>query len=691
MPEGLGEGLSDFLGQLRRLALDITSNRVQFGTGVRGAGTGSMGGSGGSGGGPVVIAPPGTDPDLTAPPDVAGLSITAGFAQVIIEWNSPIYTQGRGNKRTILYAVKMPSGAAGPAPTFPGEAGRVYETPEFLSTVSLPSDLGITWHVWAKFESNDGVKSVSPAGGINGVTATTGKIGNEDLGDLIIEAGNIADGAVGPPKFVPGLEPVGIVDTVPLVKTTSTVFNTTDGKLYFWDDLSGAYVPAVGGTADSVLASNIVGLIASAQIAGIAASQITGTLSNSQLAAIDAAKVTGQITATQIANNSISTPKLQAGAITANEIAAGSIVAGKIAAGAVTATELSAGSVTTAKLTAGAVTANELAAGSVVAGKIAALSIVAGDIAAGTITGNKIAVNTITAGLIQAGQVNATHLAANSIAVGSAAIQNGAIVNAMIANATIDDAKIASLSVAKLQAGSLAASQYIQSSNYVPGSTGFRLNADGTAEFGSATVRGTITANAVNGATGTLGAITLGGLITSSGKPSFDTGSGIMLGVWSGNAYLGITRDMGGGVIRGLWMGTHDGVLNLNGALVVASTINNPTINNPTLDAFTVGALSNSTSSGGNTNRTYVSRTATPSGGKAPFTYRWSLSYGNAYGTAGSMTMSGADSATVTVSGYGFNCIQTGYVTCDVTDANGRTAKTSFLITATHGTPGPIP
>ena len=71
-------------------------------------------------------------------------------------------------------------------------------------------------------------------------------------------------------------------------------------------------------------------------------------------------------------------------------------------------------------------------------------------------------------------------------------ILDAQITTAKIANLAVDDAKIANLSVTKLTAGSLAVGQYIQSTGYVPGSAGWRINADGTAELSNAVVRGTV-------------------------------------------------------------------------------------------------------------------------------------------------------------------------------------------------------
>lgn len=77
-------------------------------------------------------------------------------------------------------------------------------------------------------------------------------------------------------------------------------------------------------------------------------------------------------------------------------------------------------------------------------------------------------------------------------------IHNGQITNAKIANLAVDNAKIANLSVSKLTAGSIAVGQYIQSTSYVAGSAGWRINGDGTAEFAAASIRGQLVAAQIN-------------------------------------------------------------------------------------------------------------------------------------------------------------------------------------------------
>lgn len=224
-----------------------------------------------------------------------------------------------------------------------------------------------------------------------------------------VSGADITAGTLQTAAFASGIEPVTIVSSVPGTKSTNSIFNTSDGKLYRWNGSS--YVATVAST-------DISGTISDAQIAAIAASKVTGQLSDSQIAAIAAAKLTGQIVGTQITDGAISTAKLAAGSVTSNEIAANTITAADIAAGAISATEIAAGAITTAKIAAGAITANEIAAATITGGKIAA----------NTITGSNIAADTITAGQIAAGAISTSELSANAvtsakIAVGDFTVQ----------------------------------------------------------------------------------------------------------------------------------------------------------------------------------------------------------------------------------------------------------------------------
>lgn len=250
----------------------------------------------------------------------------------------------------------------------------------------------------------------------------------------------ITDGAVTVAKFASSIEPVTNVTSVPGTKSTNTIFNTTDGKLYRWNGSS--YIATVPAT-------DLSGTLTDAQLTAISAAKVTGTLSDSQLAAISAAKVTGQIVGTQITDGAITTAKIAAGSVTASQIAADTITAANIAAGAITASELAAG----------AVTAGKIAAGSIVAADIAAGAITGDRIAANTITGGLIAADTITAGQIAAGAISASELAANAVTTDKLAA--GSITTAKIAAGAITANEIAagSITTAKIAAGAITTNE----------------------------------------------------------------------------------------------------------------------------------------------------------------------------------------------------------------------------------------
>lgn len=100
--------------------------------------------------------------------------------------------------------------------------------------------------------------------------------------------------------------------------------------------------------------------------------------------------------------------------------------------------------------------------------------------------------------------VNSSPQTINGVAVpagvymDAAFIKNGTITNAKIGNAAIDDAKITDLSAGKITAGSISVGSYIQSSNYLIGSQGWKIHGDGTAEFAAASIRGQLTAAQIN-------------------------------------------------------------------------------------------------------------------------------------------------------------------------------------------------
>ena len=261
------------------------------------------------------------EPDLTPPPTPTGAQVTPTFNTLIIEHDLPTYTQGHGHARTRVYGAQWVSG---PLPTF----SSAELITEFTGTVfAHPTTLGTTWHIWLKWVSEDGVESSIPAGGTNGIVRTTGKVGNSDLGPLIVEAGNLANGAVSAAKlaaqavdltkFASGIEPATIVGAVPGSFVTRLVFNTGDWKLYRWN-----------GTAYT--------------------------------ATVPATDLTGQIVATQITDGAITTPKMAANSISGDRIQAGTLDASKIVADSITAGQIAASAIGAAEVAAGAIRAQHL-------------------------------------------------------------------------------------------------------------------------------------------------------------------------------------------------------------------------------------------------------------------------------------------------------------------------------------------
>ena len=106
--------------------------------------------------------------DLTAPPTPTNFTATGAISNLIVECDTQTYTQGNGHYRSALYGATWVSG------NLPVFANAVLLT-EFAGKVfSYATNPSITWHLWLKWQTKDGVYSVSPAGGTNGVVVTTG-------------------------------------------------------------------------------------------------------------------------------------------------------------------------------------------------------------------------------------------------------------------------------------------------------------------------------------------------------------------------------------------------------------------------------------------------------------------------------------------------------------------------------------
>ena len=261
----------------------------------------------------------------TAPPVPAGLTSFETIDGVILEWNSVDAND--------LSHYKVYYGTSDPPTDVAGETARA----SFF---------------WAKKNSESyrtyyfAISAVDEAGNESSKSGTVSaqplQVGTPDIAPDAVTAEKILDGAVSDvklasgavtlAKFASGLRPVQIVDVLPPLPHSdypegAVVFLTSDNKLY----------------------------------------RSTGTSWTAKIATSD---LVGQITETQIADNAISTPKLQANAVEADKIAANAVTSEKIAANAVEAGKIAAGAVSTNELAAGAVTAEKIQAGAVDASKL---------------------------------------------------------------------------------------------------------------------------------------------------------------------------------------------------------------------------------------------------------------------------------------------------------------------------------
>ena len=295
----------------------------------------------------------------------------------------------------------------------------------------------------------------------------------------IYTASSVEAGSLTYASFAAGIEPVGVVNTLPTVAGyvgPSVVVLTTDGKLYRL--VSGAWTAAVS-TSDinGTLGAGLfptslrpVEVVASLPSVDLYQGRIVLLTTDSKMyrytgsawtAAVPATDLTGQITGTQITDNAITTSKIAANSVTATQINAGAVTADKVSAGAISADKIAANAVTADKVAANAITAAKIAAGSIESDKLAANSVIAGKIAAGAVNADQIAANAVVSAKIAAGQITADKIAtdavtADKILAGSiiaSKIATGAVTaNAIAANSiTAENAAISNLAVQRIK------------------------------------------------------------------------------------------------------------------------------------------------------------------------------------------------------------------------------------------------
>lgn len=205
-------------------------------------------------------------------------------------------------------------------------------------------------------------------------------------GEII--SSKIADAALIASKFPNDVRPIEIVSSLP-----ST--GNFEGRQVFFGGKTYRYTS--GAWTANVAAVDIAGQLASAQIADFAVTATkfastlkpvevlgalpsTGNVQGRQVflttdnklyrytgsawtATVEATDISGTIVATTVADDSISTPKLQANAITTAKLAVGAVTAGTIAANAITTGKIQAGAVAADQIAANAITVQKMAIG----------------------------------------------------------------------------------------------------------------------------------------------------------------------------------------------------------------------------------------------------------------------------------------------------------------------------------------
>jgi len=210
---------------------------------------------------------------------------------------------------------------------------------------------------------------------------------------------SVEAGSVTAASFAAGIEPVGVVDTLPSptgYEGVKVLLLTTDSKLYRYN----ASVP-----------------------------EFTALISPDDLSdPIPTSALSGTIGATQIADNAVIAQKIAANAVTAGKILAGSVNSDKLAANSVIAGKIAAGAISTSALFVdGVITSNH--------------------IQSGTIQGDRIAANQITGGLIAASGVITQVAQINDALITNAKLQNLSVSTGKIQDLAVDTLKIANQAV----------------------------------------------------------------------------------------------------------------------------------------------------------------------------------------------------------------------------------------------------
>jgi len=286
---------------------------------------------------------------------------------------------------------------------------------------------------------------------------------------------SITSGSVDLASFASGIEPVGIVSSLPSptgYTGAKVVFNTADNKLYRYTGTAWiASVPAAdveGALAAANFPSNLrpIEIVATLPSTGNFEGRQAYLTSDNKLyrydgtqwtAKINTVDLEGTITSLQIANDAVTNAKIAVDAIQGDVIAAGAITAAKILDGAISELKLADDAVTTAKLANSAVTADIVAANAITATNIQDGAISEIKLSNNAVSTAKLAIAAVTSDIIATNSISTTKIQDNAIQ--TAKISAGAITTAKISAGAVTADTIAANAVttAKINAGAVTA------------------------------------------------------------------------------------------------------------------------------------------------------------------------------------------------------------------------------------------
>lgn len=680
------------------------------------------------GGGTTIIDPGGPGdggtPDLTPPPQVTGVELTAGITYLYYKTDAPTFTQGNGYGRTRVYGAKWPDSDP-TAPTF-SEAVLI---DEFVGRVgNTATDPATRWCIWLKWVSRDGVESVDPAGGTNGFQATTG----EDV-ELLLEAltGQITESqlfaALGAKITQIGTIQAQVDSLVGISEYDEDV-TYEDGDLVKY--LGGLYMAVATTTGNLPTDDDFWTKVGDYEsLAGVVAAHTLSIESNTSRitdaeGAISAETSARTLLAAQVGTNTSAIATESSARVSGDAANASSISALTSTVGSNTAaiaTEASTRATADGQLfaqytvkvdTNGYVSGFGLASTAVNAVPYSQFAIRADRFYVASPSGPGITP-------IIPFVVNTTPVVEAGVTIPAGVYMDGAYIRnltAMIArfgSASIDNAKIASLDAAKITTGTLDANRI--------GANSISASKISTASLSALSANlGYVTAGDIHGGRIHGGGITAWSWASATAAGFYLGPEGMLLGrnlsgtygdtgAWlqmeaNGDIYSAQFRIVGGqatlsGAVsiggasysagNGFWAGLDGGVAKMRVGSTAQYLRWTGSALEIKLDTFTASISGGGiTGSVGNGNQGYGSRSVSLSGGTAPITYSWNVSgvFGGAPAAVSVYVSSGVNSSTASFAGSATNNQVSAFVECTAVDANGRVARASFNVLVTHGT-----